>query len=508
MKWTKYATPLALFIIGFVSRVALVEKFQSHWDGPLFSIAILEYNLQQHTPPEPGYPIYIALGKALNFFIGDSHLALLSLGIILSGVGAVAIYYFGKTLYGERVGIVSALILLSSPAFYFFGVSTYNYVGLPAIISFLALGIYNVYVRRQRDVVFVPIIYALSIGYRPQEFFFITPVFLIYILQFGIRDIAKIVSIVTVISLMWIIPVTISTGGVANYVFLLKIAGDGNFQQLMSILNRFGYEVLIMRILRGIYLALGLGLFVLVGYGIVRIIKSSKNILISRKLLFFTTLMLPAFLFTVIFRIESAGYQYLYVLPLIVFLSLVVVSISGKNKIFLLILIFLIVGFNLVTFFRDRDPEFQKPYTPSSSHYSEIIKNDFKWGKKYTYIIENFSPQDTVVIAGAPEIFNPAAFHLKEFFVFQFDALATNDKLYMDIWRFGYEYTLRKEVSSTKIFKVPHFAKHIVFIDDESRSWEITNKSLVEFGRNTFLSIVAVEPGQQFAYGYQKFKIK
>lgn len=508
MKRSKYIIPLAFFLLGFITRIGLVEKFQSHWDGPLYSIAVLKYNLLQQTPPPPGYPIYIALGKFFNFFINEPHMALLLVGVLLSGIGVVAIYYFGRALYGETVGVISALILLSSPSFYFFGVTTYGYIGLPTTTALLALGIYSVFVKRKREIIFVPIIFSVSIGYRPQDIFFIAPIFLLYLSQFNFREILKIVLTVFCASLLWIVPVASSTGGIYEYISILVNSGGGVFHSIRLIFDGFAYDVLILRLFRGIYLTLGIGLLLVLLYIFIALKRKKYRFRVTRESLFFTVLMLPAFLFHLFLRIEHAGYQFTYLVPLIVLLSLIIVRFTRNNKILLITMVAIITSFNLSTFFRDRDPNFEKPYFPSSFHYSEVLKNDFKWQKKLSYIVKNYDPKETVIIVGTPELFNPAAYHLKGYFVFQFDALTTEDRRFLDVWRVGYRYELKTERSKNRVFLVPRFAKNILFIDDESRQWNIENKMLIEFGRNTYLSVINSKGGERYIYGYKSFKLQ
>ena len=52
-------------------RFPLIEKMQSHWDGPQYSIAVVRYSLIQETPAPPGYPLYIAMGRLFYFFTHD-----------------------------------------------------------------------------------------------------------------------------------------------------------------------------------------------------------------------------------------------------------------------------------------------------------------------------------------------------------------------------------------------------------------------------------------------------
>ena len=96
MKKIDYIICTALAFIALVSRLPLIEKIQSHWDGPDYSIAVIRYSFAQFTPTAPGYPLYIAAGKFFHIFIDDPHKSILLVSVLGSIVGVIAFYVFGK----------------------------------------------------------------------------------------------------------------------------------------------------------------------------------------------------------------------------------------------------------------------------------------------------------------------------------------------------------------------------------------------------------------------------
>ena len=132
-----YIIILFLFVIGIVTRFPFVERMQSHWDGPQWSIGIIRYSLIQETPAPPGYPLYIALGKVINYIIHDDpHSSLIWISVLSSAVAASLFYVAGKIVFNKTVGLISSLLYLSGPTFYFFGLTAYPY-GLLVVNSIL-----------------------------------------------------------------------------------------------------------------------------------------------------------------------------------------------------------------------------------------------------------------------------------------------------------------------------------------------------------------------------------
>lgn len=497
----------SLFLLGVLSRIFLIEKFQSHWDGPLYSIAVLKYNLLQNTPPVPGYPIYIGIGKFFNIFIHDPHMALLIVSVLFSGIGAVCIYYFGKVVVNQKVGVIAALLLLSSPSFYYFGITTYAYVGLPTFVSLIGIYSYKIFVKKENAFFLFSVFIGLNLAYRPQDLFFITPLFLIILFMANLKN--ALISLATIffISISWLVPVGRTIGGISNYLDLVRSgAAGGTFVSLKLIQQGFLYDLLVLRIIRGIYLTLGIGIpFLIIGaYKEYFRKKPSKDLI--RKVAFFSFLMLPALIFHITLRIEHAGYQFNYLVPLLVLTAASISSIAKKRRNILISLIGLIVIFNLYTFFRNRDSLYSKPYSPSSFHYSEIAKNDYKFEQKTNYIKKNFNPATTVIIIGTPEMFTPVAYHFSKYRIFQFDGLITLDKRFINISRFSYYLKLSTRNSDKHVFTVPRGIEKIVFIDDESKNWNIYGMKSISLGKNTYVGILSVYHGEPFIYSYHVFK--
>src|SRR5579872_2229766 len=88
-----------LFLIGIISRLLLLEKYQTHWDGPTYAFAITHYSFAQWAPSPPGYPIYVALGKFFHFYFTDPHLSMLLVDVLFAGIGAVVFYVVGSIIF-------------------------------------------------------------------------------------------------------------------------------------------------------------------------------------------------------------------------------------------------------------------------------------------------------------------------------------------------------------------------------------------------------------------------
>src|SRR5205814_3263238 len=83
---------VALALAGAVSRLPFVRATPINWDSVQFALGLEPFNLHSHQPPPPGYILYIALGRAINWLVGNPGLSLSLLSVLLSAL-ALPLFY-------------------------------------------------------------------------------------------------------------------------------------------------------------------------------------------------------------------------------------------------------------------------------------------------------------------------------------------------------------------------------------------------------------------------------
>lgn len=198
------------------------------YDEPLFSSAVLDYEPLLHHPPPPGYPIYIGLAKAVGLLAGDPFRALTVLSIIGS---IVAFFFFADAfgrLAGDRLtGTLAASLFYASPVMLVHAnVAMSDPVALALLAATIWSGARLLELRNHPDgsaawsrraIVFAALASA-SCGCRPQFSIIVVPLFFA-VLLFARRARAALVAIATftIVSLVWLAPLVIETGGIAGF---------------------------------------------------------------------------------------------------------------------------------------------------------------------------------------------------------------------------------------------------------------------------------------------------
>ena len=98
----KYKTEILFFFLILISRIPFASKILYSWDAVQLSLALDNFNLQQHQPHPPGYILYVGLGKIFNLFFNNPNFSYVLISIIASFFTVLFFYYFIKLLFEDK----------------------------------------------------------------------------------------------------------------------------------------------------------------------------------------------------------------------------------------------------------------------------------------------------------------------------------------------------------------------------------------------------------------------
>jgi Dolichyl-phosphate-mannose-protein mannosyltransferase len=490
----------SLFLISIISRIPLLEKIQSHWDGPQYSIAIIKYSLEQETPGAPGYPLYMALGKFFYIFFKDPHYAILLVSVLATALGSIVLYLIGKNMYSRVVGLTSSVIFLTGSTFYYFGLTPYAYLLIPVMTTLLAFVTYLIFIKKKKSGILFGLIFGIFFGIRPQETFQIFGLLLLAFFYLPKNEKVKSIILFSLVTSFWLIPLLYSTG-VLNYFNI-------SWEFLKGAITHGGIFQRIELMVKGFLLSFGLGSFALLYY-VWKLYKGKFRIIIKNNkfIIFYSAWILPSLAYNLILRSEHAGYQMSYLTGFLMLISYAIWKITAKSRLLLTFVILTVSIFNLYWFFYDRDPQFVKPYRPTSFHYSDIRKNDLKTGSKVNFIISKFNPDKTLVITNSV-LWRPYMYYLKEYQVTSLDGLVDNDPIFNHIERDGKNWYMKQFENKNLTLDIPKNVSYVVFPDDENYQW-IKNYpyEVFELPGNSRVTLISVNPGDKIIYKFHFLSI-
>ena len=505
LKRRDYITCLSFFLIGILSRIPFLERMQSHWDGPDYTLALIHYSFVEQTPSPPGYPIYIAIGRLFLFFTRDPHLAILAVSVLFSGIGAVFFYLTGKAIFNKKTGILSALIFLSAPTTYYFGITANPYGILPTTAASVGAVVFLIMVKKKKLGLLLGFVTAFAIGIRPQDALFLLPLYACGIWYLEKKE--KIISLlsVAIVCLTWIIPTAVLAGGLSKYLSYVFSFANHDARPDIS-LSRIAYITPIL--IKGLYLTCGIAsLASIIFIKRIYFAKAKKQAFLMARnpyILLFLLWIAPSLSFNLFVRSDHAAHQMAYLSGLIVLSSHGVVKIFGKKKRLFIAISILIVVYNLYTFFRNRDPNQKLPYVSQSYHYSEIVKNNSRMPAIINFV-KTFNPKETIVITD-PEIFRPVMYYLINYYVYAYSSLDTTSPSSYDSVHFGYLWHYKYWLDKQHTLTVPESTRYIIVIsNNRPYSFVGVRYKKVTLTSNALLYILSVDAGDIYHLSVHSF---
>jgi hypothetical protein len=208
----------------WAARWPLRARSLYEWDSAQYALGILRFDIHEHRPHPPGYPLWIALLKAVHLFVPDLNTAQIALDFVVTSLAAVLFYRLARRLYGDAAGLLAAALLLFSPtvAFYSEVASTY-----PAdLFISTALGGLSaeLWSRRERAPRWVGALavfaIALLAGVRQSGAVLMGPLVCASLLRVYARDpkrVALDVTLAVATVAAWYVPVARMNGGITEY---------------------------------------------------------------------------------------------------------------------------------------------------------------------------------------------------------------------------------------------------------------------------------------------------
>jgi hypothetical protein len=223
----------ALLGFGVVAAARALTLPESLWESDeiRFAQAIEKFDPIAHTPHPPGYPLLVGLGKLFALVFRDPFTSLVALAFVSTLVSyAALVVAFRRMLAGSgadpeteamagRVAVVGALLFHLSPAMMVQGALP---MSDPPALMFLALALAAGAVLATNGSTVAAVALgacaSAAIGCRPQLAIAILPMLAVALWQApGWRNRARILGAFTVVSLLWLAPLLVATGGIEGF---------------------------------------------------------------------------------------------------------------------------------------------------------------------------------------------------------------------------------------------------------------------------------------------------
>jgi hypothetical protein len=168
-------TPAERRIFWSVAVVSALARFASRarslwdWDEALFCLGMRSFDVTQHHPHPPGFPVYIALGRAVRLILGDDFRSLQTINLIAGMLLFPAVFLLARELgFRFSTSTIAGALCAFFPSVWFYGGSAFSDVPSITIVVYAAAFL----LRGRRDArayLFGTFLLAIAIGIRPQN---------------------------------------------------------------------------------------------------------------------------------------------------------------------------------------------------------------------------------------------------------------------------------------------------------------------------------------------------
>ncbi|MFA0833704.1 MAG: ArnT family glycosyltransferase [Methanobacterium formicicum] len=355
-----YLILLFLSLLIILTRTPFMSKFLFDWDSINFALAFKDFNISLSQPQPPGYIFFVGLGRFLDSFFQDPNSTMIFMSITFSILTVILVYLLGKKIFSNEIGIISSLLLIFNPIFWFYGEIASIYVCQGFFATLIAFLSYKS-MEKNSFVYISALVLGLAGGFRQDVTVLMFPLWLFCISyeRFELKKIVVSMFIVILSSLTWFLSTVHLSGGYNHYSNLTKYQLTSSFNKCSIF---FGADIL-----NHIIMLEKLALWTLNGLGIAGIfsllflvLQNPKNMIKSvnfksPKFIFFILWILPSFGFFALVFIAKSGYTLIYLPGLTIIIGFILFKLSENisfmsSKRFLTLIMAFFIIFNTVNF--------------------------------------------------------------------------------------------------------------------------------------------------------------
>lgn len=327
--------PWLFFFLGVITRVPFTSGMLLHVDSCQFALALETFDITVHQPHPPGYILYIMMGRLLHFFISDPNTVFVTISVFFSGLMVASVYLLGREMFDRKIGVVAALLALSSPTAWFHGEVALVYMVESFLSAATALLCWRILQGEEKYLWISVVILGVAGGIRQTTPVFLLPLWLYSVRHLPLRKIAASLGLLAVTCLLWFIPLVWMSGGWNAY--------RESFRELWTF-NTGGHSLLggewftfirfFFKLIQFIVFGLGASLFpfCLAAYSLVR--RRNLRSLDSKKSLFFSLWIAPVMTFYlfVFLAIQNPGYILIFLPALYILASFSFVFVGNEFR--------------------------------------------------------------------------------------------------------------------------------------------------------------------------------
>lgn len=226
LPWTRLDLALAasLAVASVLAHLPYRSRHLNTWDSVLFALSLDRYSVPEARPHPPGYPVYIAMAKAMRPFFADENATLVALSLLMAAATGALLYAFVRWFGSRRAALAAGVLLAASPILAHNSVIATSYAGESLFTILVAWAAWAC--RRSPTPTRASILgatFLLAIGFRQSFVLYLTPLVAWALLPRPwdlpvlVRRLGAAAAAGLAVGLLWLVPMVVLSGGWAAY---------------------------------------------------------------------------------------------------------------------------------------------------------------------------------------------------------------------------------------------------------------------------------------------------
>ncbi|MFO8079941.1 MAG: glycosyltransferase family 39 protein [Armatimonadota bacterium] len=291
----------------------LVSDYPQTWDEVQYILAVREFDVEKHQPHPPGYYLHVRTAGIAHAVGLNERESLISVSMLAGAVFVGLVVWWVGEVAGSPAAIAAAALTVSSPLVITAATEGRTYMTGAlgaAVIGYLS---WRMLRGDSRWVIPSAIAVALTAGFRPTTAVFLLPLWVWALVQSGWRPALTGVAAAGLATTIWVMPFLAEVGGLAHFMDLSARLGGPVSES--SPLHGGGVAALATNLKR-----LGSGLALLVGVGIVGVVRGLRSSL-TESTWWLLLWILPALAFFLLMHTGTPLYAMVFAAPLLAVVS-------------------------------------------------------------------------------------------------------------------------------------------------------------------------------------------
>jgi Dolichyl-phosphate-mannose-protein mannosyltransferase len=218
----EWALLVALMSATFLCRIPFRAHIPYGLDSIQFVLGVEHFDVRLHQPHPPGYFLFVMAGRLTNLVLEDPNRSFVAMNVVFSSLCVWVVFQLGVELFGLESGLVSAVLLATSPTFWFHGEVALSNMLDCLLVSGLALLCWRILQGQHRLSYVAAAVLGFAGGVRQNTLAFMLLLFLFAIARTGMRRIALSIAVLLTVVAAWYFPMVHLSGGLTAYQTALR----------------------------------------------------------------------------------------------------------------------------------------------------------------------------------------------------------------------------------------------------------------------------------------------